>query len=114
MKNRLKTLMPRAPCEAEFFFKVLLDGVLDLRPPHVVAHSADFLAKPQHAPVVEANVFIARLGVDFRDLKTVLVAGAFARKAANRSAPFLTVTDFSFGPFGVWTWMRSLALMPFL
>ena len=60
-----------APAHLQLLFQVLLDGVLDLRPPHVVAHAADFLAQPQRAAIAEAEILVARLGVDLGHLEAV-------------------------------------------
>ena len=51
--------------------------MLDLRPPHVVAHAADFLAEPHDAAVIEPDELAVRLGIDLGDLEAVAIAGAF-------------------------------------
>ena len=99
MKNRLKHL-DAAAANLQFLLQVLLDGVLDLRPPHVVPHAADLLAQAQDPAVVEADELAAGLGVDLRHREAVWRSRPARSSRTNRSAPFLTVTDFSFGPSG--------------
>ena len=43
------------PAKLQFLVQVLLDRVPDLHAPDIVAHSTDFLADPQRAPVGEAD-----------------------------------------------------------
>ena len=66
--------MPRA-ADLQFLVQVFLDRVLDLCAPDVVAQTADLLAQPEHAAIVEAQIFVARFGVDLGDHEAVLVAG---------------------------------------
>ena len=46
----------------------------------VLAHAADLLAQPQRPAIVEADVLVARLGVDLGDLEAVAVAGPLVRE----------------------------------
>ena len=70
-----------AAAKLKLLLQVLLDGVLDLHPPDVLAHPADFIAQPHDAAVGEADEFVARLGVDLGDLEAVAVAGPLIRQA---------------------------------
>ena len=50
--------------ERTFLLKVLLHGLVDLRPHEVVAQTADLLPKPKEAALIELDVFRAQRAVD--------------------------------------------------
>ncbi len=57
-----------------------LEGVFDLCAPDVILHAAHLFTQAQAAPIIEADVFIPRLGVDLGHHKAILVIVAFIRE----------------------------------
>ena len=62
--------------------------MLDLCAPDIVTQTAGLLPQPEHATIIEAQIFVARFGVDLRYQETILVAGPLVRQGVEICATF--------------------------